>query len=105
MASTKQDAEMDKEVIREHLRNIMNDMELSPKDRISAMQLLGKDAGMWPTAVADGGAVSLQVLIADMRSAVPAGRAAPLPTLAPPPAPPPAPDLRGLPGLPGLPDA
>jgi len=63
----KQDREIEKEIIREHLRQMMGDMELDPKVRLQAMQLLGKDAGMWKESDATG-TVSLQVLIADMRA-------------------------------------
>lgn len=62
------DREIEREVIREHLRVLMEDTELDPKVRIQAMQLLGKDIGMWAQDAA-AGAVSLQVLIADMREA------------------------------------
>ena len=64
---TPADRELEKEVIREHLRRIMEDLDADPKIRLQAMQMLGKDAGMW-AADSQAGAMSLQVLIADMRS-------------------------------------
>ena len=59
------DREIEREVIREHLRRMIDDVELDAKTRLQAMSMLGKDAGMWKES--EAGAVSLQVLIADLR--------------------------------------
>ena len=64
---TPADRELEREVIREHLRRIMDDLDADPKIRLQAMQMLGKDAGMWAQETQQG-AMSLQVLIADMRN-------------------------------------
>ena len=44
---------------------MIDDVELDAKTRLQAMSMLGKDAGMWKES--EAGAVSLQVLIADLR--------------------------------------
>ena len=59
------DREIEREVIREHLRRMIDDVELDAKTRLQAMSMLGKDAGMWKES--EVGAVNLQVLIADLR--------------------------------------
>ena len=65
--SPTEDIELEKELLREHLRRIIENMELDAKTRMQAIQMLGKDLGMWPAAEAGGAPQSLQILIADMR--------------------------------------